>query len=75
MKETNVCVCVGPEAGPYGVLCLCVCVVFPSTVQSVVRESQVIRESKEKQIGELKKMSDQSTDSLKNEWEKKVKES
>lgn len=54
---------------------VCVCVVFPSTVQSVVRESQVIRESKEKQIGELKKMSDQSTDSLKNEWEKKVKES
>lgn len=54
---------------------MCVCVVFPSTVQSVVRESQVIRESKEKQIGELKKMSDQSTDSLKNEWEKKVKES
>eukprot|EP00063_Salmo_salar_P074761 XP_014049596.1 PREDICTED: centrosomal protein of 112 kDa-like isoform X2 [Salmo salar] len=41
-------------------------------VQSVVRESQVIRESKEKQIGELKKMSDQSTDSLKNEWEKKL---
>lgn len=41
----------------------------------MVRESQVIRESKEKQIGELKKMSDQSTDSLKNEWEKKVKES
>uniref|UniRef100_A0A8C7K799 Centrosomal protein 112 n=1 Tax=Oncorhynchus kisutch TaxID=8019 RepID=A0A8C7K799_ONCKI len=40
-------------------------------VQSMVRESQVIRESKEKQIGELKKMSDQSTDSLKNEWEKK----
>lgn len=40
-----------------------------------MRESQVIRESKEKQIGELKKMSDQSTDSLKNEWEKKVKES
>uniref|UniRef100_A0A8C7KBF8 Centrosomal protein 112 n=1 Tax=Oncorhynchus kisutch TaxID=8019 RepID=A0A8C7KBF8_ONCKI len=41
-------------------------------VQSMVRESQVIRESKEKQIGELKKMSDQSTDSLKNEWEKKL---
>ncbi|XP_045069656.1 centrosomal protein of 112 kDa isoform X2 [Coregonus clupeaformis] len=41
-------------------------------VQSVVRESQVICESKEKQIGELKKMSDQSTDSLKNEWEKKL---
>ncbi|KAM9471969.1 centrosomal protein of 112 kDa isoform 2-T4 [Salvelinus alpinus] len=41
-------------------------------VQSVVRESQVIRESKEKQIGELKKMSDQCTDSLKNQWEKKL---
>uniref|UniRef100_A0A7N6B033 DUF4485 domain-containing protein n=1 Tax=Anabas testudineus TaxID=64144 RepID=A0A7N6B033_ANATE len=41
-------------------------------VQSVVRESQVICESKEKQIAELKKMLDQSTDSLKNEWEKKL---
>ncbi|XP_078125983.1 centrosomal protein of 112 kDa isoform X1 [Sander vitreus] len=41
-------------------------------VQSVLRESQVICESKEKQIAELKKMSDQSTDSLKNEWEKKL---
>uniref|UniRef100_A0A6Q2YQB9 DUF4485 domain-containing protein n=1 Tax=Esox lucius TaxID=8010 RepID=A0A6Q2YQB9_ESOLU len=41
-------------------------------VQSVVRESQVIRESKEKQIAELKKMADQSTDTLKNEWEKKL---
>ncbi|KAM9391803.1 centrosomal protein of 112 kDa [Pholidichthys leucotaenia] len=41
-------------------------------VQSVLRESQVICESKEKQIVELKKMSDQSTDSLKNEWEKKL---
>ncbi|XP_041812859.1 centrosomal protein of 112 kDa isoform X2 [Chelmon rostratus] len=41
-------------------------------VQSVVRESQVICESKEKQIAELKKMSDQSADSLKNEWEKKL---
>ncbi|XP_056144442.1 centrosomal protein of 112 kDa [Lampris incognitus] len=41
-------------------------------VQSVLRESQVIRESKEKQIAELKKMSDQSADSLKNEWEKKL---
>ncbi|KAA8585068.1 hypothetical protein FQN60_003762 [Etheostoma spectabile] len=40
-------------------------------VQSVLRESQVICESKEKQIAELKKMSDQSTDSMKNEWEKK----
>ncbi|XP_071329827.1 centrosomal protein of 112 kDa [Trachinotus anak] len=41
-------------------------------VQSVLRESQVICESKEKQIAELKKMSDQSTDSLKNEWEKRL---
>ncbi|XP_030646111.1 centrosomal protein of 112 kDa [Chanos chanos] len=41
-------------------------------VQSLVRESQVIRESKEKQIAELKKMSDQSADSMKNEWEKKL---
>nr|XP_033500681.1 centrosomal protein of 112 kDa isoform X3 [Epinephelus lanceolatus] len=41
-------------------------------VQSVLRESQVICESKEKQIAELKKMSDQSVDSLKNEWEKKL---
>ncbi|KAF0032669.1 hypothetical protein F2P81_014959 [Scophthalmus maximus] len=41
-------------------------------VHSVLRESQVICESKEKQIAELKKMSDQSTDSLKNEWEKKL---
>ncbi|XP_076020693.1 centrosomal protein of 112 kDa [Genypterus blacodes] len=41
-------------------------------VQSVLRESQVICESKEKQIAELKKMSDHSADSLKNEWEKKL---
>ncbi|XP_041851808.1 centrosomal protein of 112 kDa isoform X2 [Melanotaenia boesemani] len=41
-------------------------------VQSVLRESQVICESKEKQIAELRKMSNQSADSLKNEWEKKV---
>ncbi|XP_039907012.1 centrosomal protein of 112 kDa isoform X6 [Simochromis diagramma] len=41
-------------------------------VQSVLQESQVICESKEKQIAELKKMSDQSADSLKNEWEKKL---
>nr|XP_020475503.1 centrosomal protein of 112 kDa isoform X2 [Monopterus albus] len=41
-------------------------------VQTVLRESQVICESKEKQIAELKKMSDQSVDSLKNEWEKKL---
>ncbi|XP_017306633.1 centrosomal protein of 112 kDa isoform X5 [Ictalurus punctatus] len=41
-------------------------------VQSLLRESQIIRQSKDKQIAELKKMSDQSADSLKNEWEKKV---
>ncbi|XP_076121376.1 centrosomal protein of 112 kDa isoform X1 [Alosa pseudoharengus] len=41
-------------------------------VQSLVRESQVIRENKEKQITELKKMAEQSADSLKNEWEKKL---
>ncbi|KAK9535053.1 hypothetical protein VZT92_007458 [Zoarces viviparus] len=41
-------------------------------VQSVLRESQVICECKEKQIAELKNMSDQSADSLKNEWEKKL---
>lgn len=41
-------------------------------VQSLLRESQVIRQTKEKQISELKKMSDQSAESLKNEWEKKV---
>ncbi|XP_060748864.1 centrosomal protein of 112 kDa isoform X4 [Tachysurus vachellii] len=41
-------------------------------VQSLLRESQVIRQSKDKQIAELKKMLDQSADSLKNEWEKKL---
>uniref|UniRef100_A0A673IIB7 Centrosomal protein 112 n=1 Tax=Sinocyclocheilus rhinocerous TaxID=307959 RepID=A0A673IIB7_9TELE len=41
-------------------------------VQSLLQESQVIRQTKEKQISELKKMSDQSAESLKNEWEKKV---
>ncbi|XP_014844248.1 PREDICTED: centrosomal protein of 112 kDa isoform X2 [Poecilia mexicana] len=41
-------------------------------VQSVLRESQIICESKEKQIAELKKLSDQSADSIKNEWEKKL---
>ncbi|KAI5619074.1 centrosomal protein of 112 kDa, partial [Silurus asotus] len=41
-------------------------------VQSLLRESQVIRQSKDKQIAELKKLSDQSADSMKNEWEKKL---
>ncbi|XP_034047132.1 centrosomal protein of 112 kDa-like isoform X1 [Thalassophryne amazonica] len=41
-------------------------------VQSLLLESQVFCESKDKQIAELKKMSDLSTESLKNEWEKKL---
>ncbi|XP_077939947.1 centrosomal protein of 112 kDa isoform X3 [Gasterosteus aculeatus] len=41
-------------------------------VQSVTRESQAACESREKLIAELKKTSDQSTDSLRNEWEKKL---
>ncbi|XP_014807770.1 PREDICTED: centrosomal protein of 112 kDa isoform X2 [Calidris pugnax] len=41
-------------------------------VQTLVRESQVVREAKEKQIVELKKMCEQSNDSLNNEWEKRL---
>ncbi|NWV28698.1 CE112 protein, partial [Origma solitaria] len=41
-------------------------------VQTLVRESQVVREAKEQQIVELKKMCEQSSDSLNNEWEKRV---
>uniref|UniRef100_A0A670I0Z4 Centrosomal protein 112 n=1 Tax=Podarcis muralis TaxID=64176 RepID=A0A670I0Z4_PODMU len=41
-------------------------------VQTLVRESQVVREAKEKQIAELKKLCEQSTDSLNNEWEKRL---
>ncbi|NXX29863.1 CE112 protein, partial [Nicator chloris] len=41
-------------------------------VQTLVRESQVVREAKEQQIAELKKMCEQSNDSLKNEWEKRL---
>ncbi|XP_051570286.1 centrosomal protein of 112 kDa-like isoform X2 [Myxocyprinus asiaticus] len=41
-------------------------------VQSLLRESQVIQQTKDKQISELKKMSDQSTESLRNQWEKKL---
>ncbi|NXH53390.1 CE112 protein, partial [Rhabdornis inornatus] len=41
-------------------------------VQTLVRESQVVREAKEQQIVELKKMCEQSNDCLKNEWEKRV---
>ncbi|NWH34378.1 CE112 protein, partial [Chloropsis hardwickii] len=41
-------------------------------VQTLVRESQVVREAKEQQIVELKKMCEQSNDCLNNEWEKRV---
>ncbi|NXF99597.1 CE112 protein, partial [Sakesphorus luctuosus] len=41
-------------------------------VHTLVRESQVVREAKEQQIAELRKMCEQSNDSLKNEWEKRV---
>uniref|UniRef100_A0A8D0BFV9 Centrosomal protein 112 n=1 Tax=Salvator merianae TaxID=96440 RepID=A0A8D0BFV9_SALMN len=41
-------------------------------VQMLVRESQVVREAKEKQIVELKKLCEQSTESLNNEWEKRL---
>uniref|UniRef100_A0A8B9MNS9 DUF4485 domain-containing protein n=2 Tax=Accipiter nisus TaxID=211598 RepID=A0A8B9MNS9_9AVES len=41
-------------------------------VQTLVRESQVIRETKEEQIVELKKMCEQSNESLNNEWEKRL---
>uniref|UniRef100_A0AAV2KIG9 Centrosomal protein of 112 kDa n=1 Tax=Knipowitschia caucasica TaxID=637954 RepID=A0AAV2KIG9_KNICA len=41
-------------------------------VQNVLRESQFISETKEKQIQELKKIADQSSNTLKNEWEKKL---
>ncbi|NXT10640.1 CE112 protein, partial [Prunella fulvescens] len=41
-------------------------------VQTLVRESQVVREAKEQQIEELKKICEQSSDCLNNEWEKRV---
>ncbi|NXA80523.1 CE112 protein, partial [Thryothorus ludovicianus] len=41
-------------------------------VQTLVREFQVVRDAKEQQIVELKKMCEQSSDSLNNEWEKRV---
>ncbi|XP_061830357.1 centrosomal protein of 112 kDa isoform X1 [Nerophis lumbriciformis] len=41
-------------------------------VQSMLKESKVICESKDTQIAELKKMTDQSADSLKNEFERKL---
>ncbi|XP_039572319.1 centrosomal protein of 112 kDa isoform X1 [Passer montanus] len=41
-------------------------------VQTLVRESQVVREAKEQQIVELKKMCEQTNDCLNNEWEKRL---
>ncbi|XP_039595312.1 centrosomal protein of 112 kDa-like [Polypterus senegalus] len=41
-------------------------------IKSLVQESKVFRESKDQQISELKKIADESVDSVKNEWEKKL---
>ncbi|XP_060242487.1 centrosomal protein of 112 kDa isoform X3 [Meriones unguiculatus] len=41
-------------------------------VQILIRDCQVIRETKENQIAELKKICEQSTESLNNNWEKKL---
>ncbi|XP_068932693.1 centrosomal protein of 112 kDa isoform X6 [Petaurus breviceps papuanus] len=40
--------------------------------KTLIRDSQVIRETKENQIVELKKLCEQSTESLNNDWEKKL---
>uniref|UniRef100_G3RI22 Centrosomal protein 112 n=1 Tax=Gorilla gorilla gorilla TaxID=9595 RepID=G3RI22_GORGO len=40
--------------------------------QTLIRDCQVIRETKEDQIAELKKICEQSTESLNNDWEKKL---
>uniref|UniRef100_A0A8C7AVG6 Centrosomal protein 112 n=1 Tax=Neovison vison TaxID=452646 RepID=A0A8C7AVG6_NEOVI len=40
--------------------------------QTLIRDCQVIRETKENQITELKKICEQSTESLNNDWEKKL---
>ncbi|XP_054429046.1 centrosomal protein of 112 kDa [Pteronotus mesoamericanus] len=41
-------------------------------VQTLIRDCQVIRETKENQISELKKICEQSTEFLNNDWEKKL---
>ncbi|XP_066442085.1 centrosomal protein of 112 kDa isoform X2 [Eleutherodactylus coqui] len=41
-------------------------------VQTLLRESQLIQETKDAQIQELKKLCDESTETLKNQWEKKL---
>lgn len=48
------------------------CVLSFLTVQTLIRDCQVIRETKENQISELKKICEQSTEFLNNDWEKKV---
>ncbi|XP_057569720.1 centrosomal protein of 112 kDa isoform X21 [Hippopotamus amphibius kiboko] len=40
--------------------------------KTLIRECQVIRETKDNQIAELKKICEQSTESLNNDWEKKL---
>ncbi|XP_063097753.1 centrosomal protein of 112 kDa isoform X2 [Cavia porcellus] len=41
-------------------------------VQTLIRDCQIIRETKENQIAELKKICEQSTETLNNDWEKKL---
>jgi hypothetical protein len=41
-------------------------------VQTLVKESALVRETKDKQISELKKMVDDSNESQRNEYEKRV---
>ncbi|XP_064126933.1 centrosomal protein of 112 kDa isoform X6 [Loxodonta africana] len=41
-------------------------------VQTLIRDCQIIRETKENQIAELKKICEQSAESLNNDWEKKL---
>ena len=42
------------------------------TVHSVVKDSQNVRETKDKQITELRKMVEETTEQRKNDFEKKV---
>ncbi|KAM3920836.1 centrosomal protein of 112 kDa [Leptodactylus fuscus] len=41
-------------------------------VQTLLRESQLIRETKDAQIQELKKLCEESAETLRNQWEKKL---
>lgn len=42
------------------------------SVQSLMKEAQVVKETKDKQIVELRKMAQETHESKKNEFEKKV---